>query len=234
MGFCIAGLEGFHKASKPLYRSRAFSTDLEYFLGREWETDIKIHSFPYVEKYLKHIDGLVGGCRKGNGSCVLIAAHSVTQHLAVVSGGQIMSSIISKGLGLETLESNGRGIETFCFAPDRGTQKTEWRKENKNEAGRMKERLKAALDKELYPLLSQQERDEFIQEHCEVFRLNNGVISSYGVGYLAPLRSFALLSYRQLSYFCTRSQGAEFEWRLIILPLIAATLIYYLLNKLHS
>ena len=220
-----------------MYRSEAISADLEYFLGEEWQRDVEIHSKPYVEEYLKHIGDLVEGCHNGqNGCCVLVAAHSVTQSMAVVSGGLILSSIISKGLGLESsLGSTRKGIETFSFVPEQlDADKTQWRKENKNVAGKLKDRLKNALDEELYPLLSQQERMEFIKEHCEVFRLNNGVISSYRVGYLAPLRSFALFSYRQLCYVFGRSQGAEFEWRLILLPLLGATLFYYLLNKLHN
>lgn len=196
-------------------------------MGEEWEKDIEMYSKGYVQEYLNHIEDFVGGCdegRKDDGkdqAVVLIAAHVFTQSMAVASGGQMLSSIISKSLGLESHRSGRDGLETFYFNSEE-TEHSESKKHSKDVAANLKDRLKAVLDQDLYSALTQWERDAFIREHCEVFQLNNKIISSFRVGYIAPVRSFFVLSCRQ-----------AYRWRVLVFPILVAILLHYFFNKSH-
>lgn len=90
-----AGLRELHAAALPLYRASAFKQDLTFYLGPDWEADIRKHSLsPQVQAYLDHLDNLA------QTEPLLLAAHAFTQLLAVASGGQILARLVKKGLGL--------------------------------------------------------------------------------------------------------------------------------------
>ncbi len=95
----------FLQAARPLYRASAFAKDLEYYLGPEWRNLIKNTSWtPALQGYIKHLDTISAN------QPLLLMAHSYTQHLAVASGGQILSRMVRRGLNVD-----GIGISSYTY-----------------------------------------------------------------------------------------------------------------------
>lgn len=172
--------------ARPLYRASAFKQDLCFYFGHDqWEQELRRRSlFPAVQAYLDHLKALAGS------QPLLLAAHSFTQHLAVASGGQIISKLVKKGLALSQNQSQQQelvgegeedeeeykhcdGVSAFYFG-----------------AGVNPKDLKAALKECIDSLgdseLTEDEELGMIEEHKRAFEYNQGIITGYQVGWQAP------------------------------------------------
>ncbi|GFH28776.1 uncharacterized protein HaLaN_27323, partial [Haematococcus lacustris] len=89
-------LQPFASLLPDLYRHEAFATDLELFLGKDWRAACP--PSPQVLKYTQHLAQLAAE------QPTLLLAHSFTQHLAVLSGGQIIKRAARKKLRLAEQE----------------------------------------------------------------------------------------------------------------------------------
>ena len=199
-----AGMDAFYEASLPVFRHAMIAHDLEFYLGPTWKEDINIHSKPYVQFYLDHIEDIA------KTTPILLCAHSYTQHLAILSGGQLLKRVVAKGLQLRPDDdkysaaavssppSSSQGTMAFYIdlngtrGEGSGSNTYTDNKENKNiqTIATLKRSLKAALDGPLYDSMTEEEHQLFISEVCRTFQFNNKIITSYKVGLLYPLKAY--------------------------------------------
>jgi heme oxygenase len=163
-----ARLARFRAAARPLYRAAAFERDLAHHLGAAaWRADAAAAAaLPAVEAYVGHLQ------RLADERPLLVAAHALTQLLAVAAGGGAVARVARRGLGLA---AGGPGTAAFEFAGGVAAAR----------AGR--EALKAAFDA-LEPALRPGEAAALEAEHVRAFELNNAIVRDYKVGATAPLR----------------------------------------------
>ena len=169
------GLRRFHEAAKALYRREEIEKDLEFYLGSKWRESVQKHSYlSAVQEYCNHLEKLK------NDEPLFVAAHALTQLLAMSSGGVILGKLVRKGFGLNTdkymtEDGNYLGTESFSLPENGAALKLEL----KNSA--------EALGK----CMNESEQHRFMDEHCRVFELNNAWISQYPVGIISPVIGMA-------------------------------------------
>ena len=100
-----------------LSRMASLEQDLEFLYGEDWKS--KIRSTPARQEYVERIHWL------GDNDPGLLVAHSYTRYLGDLSGGQVISKIARRSLGLE----NRDGLRFFDFdeIDDSKTFKNEYR-----------------------------------------------------------------------------------------------------------
>jgi len=100
-----------------LSRMASLEQDLEFLYGEDWKS--KIRSTPARQEYVERIHWL------GDNDPGLLVAHSYTRYLGDLSGGQVISKIARRSLGLE----NRDGLRFFDFdeIEDSKTFKNEYR-----------------------------------------------------------------------------------------------------------
>lgn len=171
----------FREHAALLYRTAAFEEDLFYFLGPGWRIDLEQHSnLPSVRAYVAHLQALAVE------RPLLVAAHSITQHLALAAGGQMVAKMVRRGLKLP----EGRGAAAYTYSH--------------GSARALKEGLKTHFDA-LYTSdhLAQEEVDALVHEHCRAFAFNNAIIWEFNVGALAPLKATLQLAMRSHTFTVT-------------------------------
>lgn len=188
--FC-AGLGDFHAAASALYRRDGIERDLEFYLGPKWYQRIKFHSYlPSIESYCVYLEKLE------KEKPLLVAAHALTQLLAMTAGGSLLAKMIRKSFGLnhpETVEDkmvvvSSQGTEAFVLPEGNGAA--------------LKQHLKDSADA-LQTVMTQSELQQFIEEHCRVFEFNNAWISQYPVGRKNQLLAMAKLMLRSKMLWTT-------------------------------
>ena len=86
-----------------LTRKAILEEDLEFLYGEDWRDQVR--STPAREEYVERIHWL------GDNDPTLLIAHSYTRYLGDLSGGQVISKIARRSLGLE----NRDGLRFFDF-----------------------------------------------------------------------------------------------------------------------
>ncbi|KAL6751859.1 heme oxygenase [Haematococcus lacustris] len=158
-------LQPFASLLPDLYRHEAFATDLELFLGKDWRAACP--PSPQVLKYTQHLAQLAAE------QPTLLLAHSFTQHLAVLSGGQIIKRAARKKLRLA--EQEGTAAYEYKASPSQ-----------------LKQAFCSALDA-WGAGQSAEMRQLMVAEHKAAFAFNNDIISSFRIGWGPFLKGVALL-----------------------------------------
>ncbi|KAJ9504752.1 hypothetical protein QJQ45_024232 [Haematococcus lacustris] len=158
-------LQPFASLLPDLYRHGAFATDLELFLGKDWRAACP--PSPQVLKYTQHLAQLAAE------QPTLLLAHSFTQHLAVLSGGQIIKRAARKKLRLA--EQEGTAAYEYKASPSQ-----------------LKQAFCSALDA-WGAGQSAEMRQLMVAEHKAAFAFNNDIISSFRIGWGPFLKGVALL-----------------------------------------
>ena len=127
-----------------LSRMAALEKDLEFLYGEDWQSQIR--NTPARNEYVERIHWL------GDNDPDLLVAHSYTRYLGDLSGGQVISKIARRSLGLQSRD----GLRFFNFdeIDDSKAFKTEYRNRLNN--------LPLSDDRAL----------EVIEEAKQVFALN--------------------------------------------------------------
>lgn len=149
-----------------LRRLESLSTDMTYFYGPEWRNDIK-PSY-YAQKYVNRIEEVA------RDKPYLLIGHQYSRYLGDLFGGQMMGSMASKSLSLE----KGTGTAFYSFDDIDNTRDyiTEWYTKLNN------------LD------LTQEQKDEIVDEANLVFDLNIGIFEELEGSALKALWSFSINS----------------------------------------
>ncbi|KAJ9504762.1 hypothetical protein QJQ45_023605 [Haematococcus lacustris] len=150
-----SALQPFASLLPDLYRHEAFATDLELFLGKDWRAACP--PSPQVLKYTQHLAQLAAE------QPTLLLAHSFTQHLAVLSGGQIIKRAARKKLRLA--EQEGTAAYEYKASPSQ-----------------LKQAFCSALDA-WGAGQSAEMRQLMVAEHKAAFAFNNDIISSFRIGW---------------------------------------------------
>lgn len=100
-----------------LSRKAALEADLEFLYGEDWHSQVR--STPARREYVERIHWL------GDNDPTLLVAHSYTRYLGDLSGGQVISKIARRSLGLEG--SNGLTFFDFDEIEDGKAFKNEYR-----------------------------------------------------------------------------------------------------------
>ncbi|BDA46174.1 probable heme oxygenase 2 [Coccomyxa sp. Obi] len=145
-------------------RKAAFEADLRFFRGERW---IGAPSAP-VKAYMDHISEI------SEKDPVLLVAHAYTQQMALLAGGQRISKLISSTL--PKVDGN-EGVSVFAF------REPVW--QLKNDYSDAVNALTTVLDEETV--------ERILQEHVQVFELNNRVIGSFPVRARHSLQAFKRL-----------------------------------------
>ena len=87
-----------------LDRKTSLETDLTYYYGSNWQTQIK--PSPAAQAYVQRIHDIA------NTAPELLIAHSYTRYLGDLSGGQILKGIAQRGMNL----TEGEGTAFYEFA----------------------------------------------------------------------------------------------------------------------
>ncbi|WCL49237.1 biliverdin-producing heme oxygenase [Leptospira sp. GIMC2001] len=85
-----------------LYRTSQIEKDLNFFLGNDWKSKIKITSA--TQNYVNNIKNI------SNNSPELLIAHSYVRYLGDLSGGQILKKVAARALQLD-----GAGLDFYEF-----------------------------------------------------------------------------------------------------------------------
>ncbi|KAL4658146.1 heme oxygenase 2 [Arapaima gigas] len=84
-----------------LHRHEALARDLEYFYGKDWESQICCS--PVTQRYVERIHEV------GQSDPALLVAHAYTRYMGDLSGGQVLKKVAQRSL---KLPSTGEGL---CF-----------------------------------------------------------------------------------------------------------------------
>ncbi|GAB4814657.1 hypothetical protein N2152v2_001703 [Parachlorella kessleri] len=150
---------------KPLYRTEAYERDLQFYLGPNWRQRVPVTA--PIKAYTDHLEELA------KLRPLLLLAHSHSQHLAMLSGGQIMGGLARKGMGLP----EGEGTAAF---------------EYQGKVGGIRSAYLSALDEE-GSHMDDATLQRLLHEKRVSFQMNNQIIRSFRMGYLAPLKAAARL-----------------------------------------
>uniref|UniRef100_A0A7S1CUH2 Heme oxygenase n=1 Tax=Picochlorum oklahomense TaxID=249345 RepID=A0A7S1CUH2_9CHLO len=97
--------------SSKLERVDSIKLDLEYFVGKEWESDERLNTVsPAVEQFQAHIQDLAAKQPS------LLLAHFYVRYLGDLAGGQIISTKIQRRF--EMADLNGLNFYTFKDIPN--------------------------------------------------------------------------------------------------------------------
>ena len=141
-----------HPIVGPIYfpvlsRKAPLEADLEYLYGADWRS--QVHSTPARNEYVDRIHWL------GANDPTLLVAHSYTRYLGDLSGGQVISKIARRSLGLDGSD----GLSFFDF------DEIDNNKEFKNEYRRRLSQLP----------LSEERSHEVIEEANQAFSFNQSL-----------------------------------------------------------
>lgn len=98
-----------HPAVAPIYfpqeldRTEALESDLEFFLGPQWRSEVIVPAATL--RYAQRLREI------GKGKPELLVAHAYTRYLGDLSGGQVLGKLAQKALGLE----GNDGLSFFSF-----------------------------------------------------------------------------------------------------------------------
>lgn len=137
-------------------RRQEFEQDLRFWLGQDWRIVVGRPS-PAVQAYLDHFDRMCDGLQP-RGAALL--AHAYTQQTAMLFGGQRVSGMVRKYIGIQDDEP---GTSAFEF------------KEPVNE---LKKEYMGVIDS-LAPVLGEEGIQQMIAERERVFHMNNDIIRSF-------------------------------------------------------
>lgn len=151
---------------QPLYRAQAFEKDLEFYLGDSWREETPVN--PSIQAYLDHLEQVAAE------QPLLLLAHSYTQHLALLSGGQIIKGLAKKGMRL----AEGEGVAAY---------------EYQGRVSTLRSRYFQALD-ELGEEIDEGSRQQMVEECKRAFGFNNGIIKGFRMGVWAPLKAALMLT----------------------------------------
>ncbi|XP_075998900.1 heme oxygenase 2 [Genypterus blacodes] len=87
-----------------LHRHQALASDLQYFYGPEWQSQISCS--PATRRYVERIHQV------GQEDPVLLVAHAYTRYMGDLSGGQVLKKVAQRAL---KLPSTGEGVEFYRF-----------------------------------------------------------------------------------------------------------------------
>ncbi|XP_028402001.1 heme oxygenase-like [Dendronephthya gigantea] len=118
-----------------LLRCKAFEEDLHYFFGDNWSS--MVSPSPATKTFTQHIHAV------GRDNPILLVAYCHSFYLALMAGGQIIKSMITKSLGLK----NGLGTAAFQFRTKSASQLKKQLKDSINGLG-VDEEMKNKLIKE--------------------------------------------------------------------------------------
>ncbi|CAL8462315.1 g1848 [Coccomyxa elongata] len=148
-------------------RKAAFEADLRFFRGEAWRTRMGAPSAP-VKAYMDHITDI------SEKDPVLLVAHAYTQQMALLAGGQRISKLISSTLPKVT---GSEGVSVFAFREPVSQLKNDYC-----------DAVNALTD-----VLDEENLERILQEHVQVFELNNRVIGSFPVRTRHSLQAFKRL-----------------------------------------
>mmetsp|Transcript_20700 Transcript_20700/g.35419 ORF Transcript_20700/g.35419 Transcript_20700/m.35419 type:complete len:263 (+) Transcript_20700:84-872(+) len=154
-------------ATTGMFRTPGFEEDLCFFLGCHWPD--KILPGPAVSKYVDHLQLL------GKTHPTLLLAHVYTQHLAMLSGGQVIKRLARKRLELP----EDYGTKAFDVS-------------EKLSLNTLRQRFKDKLDT-LGKTMSAETWQQMLEEHQYAFKANNQIISEFRVGWLPFTRGIVRL-----------------------------------------
>uniref|UniRef100_A0A7S3R2J9 Uncharacterized protein n=1 Tax=Dunaliella tertiolecta TaxID=3047 RepID=A0A7S3R2J9_DUNTE len=149
-----------------LFRAEAYKQDVQFYLGPDWQS--KVTPTTEVASYLQYLRGL-------RSEPLLLLTHAYTQYLAMASGGQIIARMARSQMQLP----QGQGTKAFEFGPAAN-------------ASELKVGLKSRMDG-LGEVISDNERQQILNEHLKVFSYNNSIIGSFPIGWWASARGLVLL-----------------------------------------
>ena len=130
-----------------LMRCHAFEEDLKYFFGDNWSS--LVSPSPATKDFVQHIHDV------GKENPILLATYCHSFYLALMAGGQIIKSMITKSLGLK----NGLGTATFQF-------------KSKN-AGQLKKQLKDSING---LGVDDETKNKLIQEKILAYNMTNAIV----------------------------------------------------------
>ncbi|XP_049881368.1 heme oxygenase 1 [Pectinophora gossypiella] len=143
---------------KILYRKSAFEEDLNHYLGENWQAIPKSEA---LELYLKHLQEL----EKENPQ--LLMAYAYHLYLGLLSGGQILARKRKMfGGSNSTKETHKDKVTDFSDV----------------EISQLKKDFRQVMN-EIADTMTEQQKEEFIQESNQVFILNNLIVNSVGGQY---------------------------------------------------
>jgi len=160
-------LSGVKHILPKLFRAKAIETDLQYYLGDDWRSQVP--PSPAVQEYCVYLKALAK--RKP----LLLLGHSYAQHMAIASGGQIIARMARQLMSLP--ESSGTAVYTY---PEGMTHNS------------LKHEFKTALDN-MGRKMPAELVEEIAQEHIQAFKHNNHVIRTFHMGWLNFFRGLLLL-----------------------------------------
>jgi len=152
-----------------LRRLEALSTDMTYFYGSDWRNEIKPSYF--AQKYVNRIEEVA------QDKPYLLIGHQYSRYLGDLFGGQMMGSMATKSLNLE----KGTGTAFYSFDDIDNTKDyiTEWYSKLN------------ALD------LTQEQKDEIVDEANLVFDLNIGIFEELEGSAFKAIWSFSVNSIKE-------------------------------------
>lgn len=145
-----------------LNRKAVLERDLEYLYGEDWRSQVRMTSAR--QEYIDRIHWL------GENDPGLLVAHSYTRYLGDLSGGQVISKIARRSLGMEGRD----GLRFFDF-------------DEIEKARVFKNEYRSRLDQ--LPL-SEDRAQEIIDEAKQVFALNQGLFEELEGSWIRTLANF--------------------------------------------
>ena len=145
-----------------LSRKAALEADLEYLYGADWRSQVR--STPARSEYVDRIHWL------GANDPTLLVAHSYTRYLGDLSGGQVISKIARRSLGLE----GSNGLTFFDF--DEIDNSREFKNEYRSRLSQLP--------------LSEERAQEVIEEAKQAFTFNQSLFEELEGSWIRTLANF--------------------------------------------
>lgn len=152
-------LAALRPAIEPVLRTGAFEEDLAFYLGPDWRSQVA--PMPEVQAYQGHLRRLAAE------TPLALLAHSYTQHVALLAGGQIIRKMARKGMALP----EGAGVAIYGFPGRVGVSD-------------LKRNYKQKLDATAREAMSEEEVQQLEVEHVRAFQFNNATIRAFRMGWL--------------------------------------------------
>lgn len=144
-------------------RTASFETDLEFFLGPDWENQVV--RTPEVQTYVDHLVHLQ------ETDPLALLSHAYTQHMSLLAGGKLLKKGLQRSL---RLDPDGPGVAVYTFPPRDRT--------GRGLRGDYKDAINH-LGRELDPA-----RQQVLVDECtKAFELNNGILKGFPMGVERPL-----------------------------------------------
>eukprot|EP00887_Chlorella_sp_A99_P003287 scaffold9.g3287.t1 len=170
-------LAALRPAIEPVLRTGAFEEDLAFYLGPDWRSQARpagaaragraVAPMPEVQAYQGHLRRLAAE------TPLALLAHSYTQHVALLAGGQIIRKMARKRahmhMGMALPE--GAGVAIYGFPGRVGVSD-------------LKRNYKQKLDATAREAMSEEEVQQLEVEHVRAFQFNNATIRAFRMGWL--------------------------------------------------